>query len=167
MGLPPSTSLLACSSLTLFGGPQMLTSCCPPPSHSPVAGFPNHALLLVGYSTLPAGSEYILAKSSLGAAWGEAGFARIAMTADGSGTCGLYLAALQPGTVTLAAPASPAPAPAKNGTKTAAPAPAPAPAKNTTKAVPAPIPAKTQTKSDGKAAAPAPPASKKTTTTKH
>ncbi|KAL4420529.1 hypothetical protein ABPG75_010185 [Micractinium tetrahymenae] len=71
------------------------------------AASPNHALLLVGYSTLPAGQEHLLAKSSLGAAWGESGFVRVAMTADGPGMCGLYRAAFQPSAVSVIAPTQP------------------------------------------------------------
>ncbi|KAL4420468.1 hypothetical protein ABPG75_010124 [Micractinium tetrahymenae] len=74
---------------------------------SACAASPNHALLLVGYATLPAGQEHLLAKSSLGAAWGEAGFVHVAMTADGPGMCSLYRAAFQPSAVSVIAPVQP------------------------------------------------------------
>jgi len=61
----------------------------------------------VGYSTQTAGQEYFVAKNSLGAAWGQAGFARIAMAGDGAGTCGMYAAAFQPAAITAIAPAKP------------------------------------------------------------
>ena len=49
----------------------------------------NHAMLLVGYNdTGLAGSSYWLVRNSWGATWGEAGYARVAMT--DLGACGLY-----------------------------------------------------------------------------
>ncbi|PSC71791.1 cysteine ase [Micractinium conductrix] len=68
---------------------------------------PNHALLLVGYSTQTAGQEHFLAKNSLGAGWGEAGFVRLAMAGDGAGLCGMYRAAYQPAAVVIVGPGKP------------------------------------------------------------
>ncbi|PSC71844.1 cysteine endopeptidase [Micractinium conductrix] len=68
---------------------------------------PNHALLLVGYSTQTAGQEHFLAKNSLGAGWGEAGFVRLAMAGDGAGLCGMYRAAYQPAAVVAVGPGKP------------------------------------------------------------
>lgn len=68
---------------------------------------PNHALLLVGYSTQAAGQEHFIAKNSFGAGWGEAGFVRLAMSGDGAGMCGMYRAAFQPSAVSAIAPTKP------------------------------------------------------------
>ena len=68
---------------------------------------PAQGLLVVGYDVTRPGQEYFLAKNSLGAAWGEGGFVRIAMSDSPAGTCGLHLRALQPGTVTALAAAKP------------------------------------------------------------
>ncbi len=62
---------------------------------------------MVGYDVTRPGQEHFLAKNSLGAAWGEGGFVRIAMSDAPAGTCGLHLRALQPGTVTALAAAKP------------------------------------------------------------
>ncbi|EFN60031.1 hypothetical protein CHLNCDRAFT_133241 [Chlorella variabilis] len=67
------------------------------------ANAPNHALLVVGYSTEKPGFENFLAKNSLGASWGESGFVRIAMT--DAGMCGMYQALVQAGAAALVAPA--------------------------------------------------------------
>lgn len=64
--------------------PHRLPCSCPPPA----GATGTQALLLVGYDTTRAGKEFLLAKNSLGAGWGEGGFARIAL-AD---ACGLYQA---------------------------------------------------------------------------
>ena len=64
-------------------------------------------MLVVGYDVSRYGQEHFVAKNSLGAAWGEAGAMRIAMSDTTAGTCGLYLRALQPGAVTALAPTKP------------------------------------------------------------
>lgn len=76
----------------------------PPP---PAGSTPTHALLLTGYDASRAGFEHFVAKNSLGGSWGERGMMRIAMTADASGMCGLYRAAVQPAAVTAVAPTKP------------------------------------------------------------
>ena len=88
------------------GSPVLLPE--PPPPPPQLAGTaPNHALLLVGYSTQTAGQEHFLAKNSLGAGWGEAGFVRLAMAGDGAGLCGMYRAAYQPAAVVIVGPGKP------------------------------------------------------------
>jgi C1A family cysteine protease len=49
----------------------------------------NHAMLLVGYNETAKPSYWIL-RNSWGTTWGEAGYARVAMTAGSYGPCGLY-----------------------------------------------------------------------------
>ena len=44
----------------------------------------NHAVLAVGYT-----SDYYIIKNSWGSNWGESGFARIKITGDGDGMCGI------------------------------------------------------------------------------
>ena len=61
----------------------------------------------MGYSTQTAGQEHFLAKNSLGAGWGEAGFVRLAMAGDGAGLCGMYRAAYQPAAVVAVGPGKP------------------------------------------------------------
>ena len=80
----------------------------PPLPPQPAGTAPNHALLLVGYSTQTAGQEHFLAKNSLGAGWGEAGFVRLAMAGDGAGLCGMYRAACQPAADVAVGPGKPA-----------------------------------------------------------
>lgn len=108
----------------------------PPHPPSPRAGAgPAQSLLLVGYDTARAGWEYWLARNSLGASWGEAGLIRIAMAADAAGTCGMYLAAQQPGAVTAFGPTQPGAAAASKPattTATTSPAVSPSPAKPAT-----------------------------------
>ena len=73
----------------------------------PAAAQPSQVLLVVGYDVSRAGQEHFVARNSLGAAWGEAGSMRIAMSDTPAGTCGLHLRALQPGAVTALAAAKP------------------------------------------------------------
>ncbi|KAG1658980.1 hypothetical protein FOA52_008682 [Chlamydomonas sp. UWO 241] len=64
----------------------------------------NHALVIVGYTTDGSDGAYWLVKNSWGTEWGEAGYARIAMTGDGDGPCGLYAQLFQPPTGFTSAP---------------------------------------------------------------
>ncbi|PRW44397.1 ervatamin-B-like isoform X2 [Chlorella sorokiniana] len=71
------------------------------------ASVPAQVMLVIGYDVNRYGQEHFIAKNSLGAAWGEGGSMRIAMSDTPAGTCGLYLRALQPGAVTTLAAAKP------------------------------------------------------------
>ncbi|PRW44493.1 senescence-specific cysteine protease SAG39-like [Chlorella sorokiniana] len=71
------------------------------------ATVPAQVMLVVGYDVTRYGQEHFIAKDSLGAAWGEGGSMRVAMSDTPAGTCGLYLRALQPGTVTALAATMP------------------------------------------------------------
>lgn len=44
-------------------------------------------MVLVGYST---SGRYWLVRNSWSARWGESGYARVAMTGNGAGPCGMY-----------------------------------------------------------------------------
>jgi hypothetical protein len=48
----------------------------------------NHAMLLVGYSTR---DQSWRVKNQWSVRWGEAGYARVAMTHDARGPCGMYM----------------------------------------------------------------------------
>ena len=106
-GIPTAQQCCTCSCMAALRA--VLSSCQnPPPPPPQLAGTaPNHALLLVGYSTQTAGQEHFLAKNSLGAGWGEAGFVRLAMAGDGAGLCGMYRAAYQPAAVVIVGPGKP------------------------------------------------------------
>ena len=94
---------------------RSLAACLPHrPPPPPAGAAPNQALLLAGYSTEKVNQEYWLAKNSFGASWGERGFARIAMSADGDGQGGMYrTAAVQPTAVAPAVPTKPGAATAR------------------------------------------------------
>eukprot|EP00955_Chlamydomonas_euryale_P074233 361976-Chlamydomonas_euryale.AAC.2 len=49
----------------------------------------NHAMLVVGYNA-SAQQPYWIVRNSWGSSWGEGGYARIAMTGNGKGPCGMY-----------------------------------------------------------------------------
>ena len=57
----------------------------------------DHGVLAVGYGTDTDGTPYYKVKNSWGAAWGEDGYVRIAIT-DGAGMCGIQLSPSQPTT---------------------------------------------------------------------
>ncbi|KAG1681337.1 hypothetical protein FOA52_007385 [Chlamydomonas sp. UWO 241] len=51
----------------------------------------DHAVVVVGFGfDAPSGLWYWTIKNSWGTAWGEGGYARLAMTGDGDGPCGIY-----------------------------------------------------------------------------
>lgn len=114
-----SRGAAACTRLVRYVAPPGQACACrspaaPPPrlTHTPLRAAPRpaapagatatQALLLVGYDTTRAGQEFLLAKNSFGAAWGQQGTVRLAL-ADGAGQCGLYQRVLQPGAVALLA----------------------------------------------------------------
>ena len=49
----------------------------------------NHIMLAVGYDTTGP-TPYWIIKNSWGGGWGEAGYARVKMTGDANGPCGMY-----------------------------------------------------------------------------
>ena len=49
----------------------------------------NHMMIAVGYDTTGP-VPYWIVKNSWGIRWGEEGYARIKMTGDGEGPCGMY-----------------------------------------------------------------------------
>lgn len=55
----------------------------------------DHAVTVVGYSSLDEPIPYWIVRNSWGEAWGDAGYVNIAMT-DGSGVCGINMGATYP-----------------------------------------------------------------------
>ena len=63
----------------------------------------NHAMLVVGYSTVgynptnaTANTAFWRFKNNWGTSWGESGFGRVQMLADGNGACAMYQWAFAP-----------------------------------------------------------------------
>ena len=55
--------------------------------------YTNHAMVVVGYNGT---SNYWIIQNSFGTGWGEQGFARVEMTGDQNGPCGMYTYVLAP-----------------------------------------------------------------------
>jgi len=55
----------------------------------------DHAVTAVGYGD-EAGQEYLIVRNSWDTNWGEDGYIRIAIDADGSGICGVLLDSVYP-----------------------------------------------------------------------
>lgn len=49
----------------------------------------NHAVAAVGYGVDKSGKEYYIIRNSWGAAWGDRGYIKIAVTETGQGICGV------------------------------------------------------------------------------
>lgn len=64
-----------------------------------VSGWPNHAIMAVGWGT-EGGVDYVIVKNSWGNGWGENGYARIEATkGSGMGACQLWNVASQPSSI--------------------------------------------------------------------
>eukprot|EP00955_Chlamydomonas_euryale_P097153 365055-Chlamydomonas_euryale.AAC.2 len=64
------------------------------PAPGDCASAVNHAMVIVGYGGDGDGGYWIV-KNSWGTGWGEGGYARVAMTGDGDGPCGMYTYLMQ------------------------------------------------------------------------
>jgi C1A family cysteine protease len=55
----------------------------------------DHAVMIVGWGTSAAGTEYWTMRNSWGTTWGERGYMRVAIT-SGNGVCGINMEPLYP-----------------------------------------------------------------------